>query len=519
MRVPALLAALGLSACAEENQLSYATDEDASGYWDTGSAAPGAGEDGADFDDDGDEAPPETEEVPLLYKPAVTAKWLFVVNPGRDSLTRVEVDTLAVATAAVGSVPTTVATTADGAFAAVLNEGDDTVSVVDADAFTVTSVPIRDGNNRLDVSQSGDWAMCWYDPDWESSGTWEGVQSFNEVSFVQLDPPTSVPLVVGYKPHDVRWSKDGTRAVVVSDSMLAVVDLDIRPVAARLIPIAETEADAPVAEEVELTPDGHYAVVRQFGTSGLLAVNLESDEVVPLAVDGTPTDMDLDPSGDRLAVLVRSRHLVYRFEIDDLFAAPEEIPLPTDGEYGSLSFVGDDGLAVLSTNASLTPSLAVWDSEGGTLTERTLVKPVSAVGPVDATSSALIFHTREDQDGIDPDSPFRSKWALTMLDVVSLKATPLLLVDETSSWGATDDGHWAFVGLEEESRLEVLDLTTHLPEEVSLASPAMNVGALPGRSVGYASMEHELGRIGFYDAETGELDTLTGFELNSEIEH
>ena len=489
------------AAAPEDDGAGYEADADADGD--------------ADADAD-DTAPPETEDDPLLYSPAVTNQYLFVVNPSRDSLTRVTVDSLAVQTVGVGATPTTVLATTDTLLAVVLNEGDDSVSVVEGSSLAVTTVAIRDGMNRLSLANTGDWAMTWYDPDWPASGSTGGVASFNEVSFVSLDPVAHHPLVVGYQPHGVRWAD--VRAVVVSDTMLAVVDLAESP-AARLVPIADDDGDVPVAEEVELSTDGEWAFVRQFGVGGLLAVNLDDELVYNLDPGGVPTDMDIDPTGASLAVLVRATHTVLRYDLADPLAPPTSTVLDTDAEYGSLAFVGNDGLAVLYTNATLTPSLALWDSSTGAVVERTLVKPVSTVGVVDGSGSALVFHTKQDHDDIDDESPFAGEYAMTMLTLSTGLSTPLLLAGEVVGWGASDDGRWGFAGLDGKAKLEVLDFATHLPVEVDLASAPTHVGTLPGSTLGYASMEHELGRIGFYDAATGEMDTLTGFELNSEIEH
>lgn len=486
--------------------------EEPSDHYDTG---------GGDLAGDADEdtAPPETEESPLLYRPAVTDTYLFVVNAERNSVTRVNVTSLAVDTVVVGATPTTVETTLDGKRAVVLSEGDDTLAVVDASNLTVATVPLRDGMNRLSLGETGEWAMTWYDDSWPSSGTWAGVVSFNEVSFARLDDAQHVPLVVGYRPHGVEWSSDGRRAVVVSDTALAVVNLTLDAPTATLLSITDDEDDPPAAEEVVLTPDGQYAIVRQFGSNGLLAVDLDTGERTTLTLLGTPTDMDVDPTGTRLAVLVRARQEIYEFNLANPLDAPSLTTLATENEYGSLAYCGPDGLAALFTNATLTPKMAIWNASTGAVTEKTLVKPVDTVGAVKAKSSALVFHTKDDQDGIDNDSPFLNHWAITLLNLETMQATPLLLTGETEAWGATDDGDWAFVGLADEPLLEVFELGSHLPYEVSLPSVPTNVGALPGRSVGYASMEHELGRIGFYDTQTGDLDTLTGFELNSEIEH
>jgi len=42
---------------------------------------------------------------------------------------------------------------------------------------------------------------------------------------------------------------------------------------------------------------------------------------------------------------------------------------------------------------------------------------------------------------------------------------------------------------------------------------------LPTTDYAFASQEHDLGRISFYDTDTEALETITGFELNGEIEH
>jgi hypothetical protein len=67
--------------------------------------------------------------------------------------------------------------------------------------------------------------------------------------------------------------------------------------------------------------------------------------------------------------------------------------------------------------------------------------------------------------------------------------------------------------------LEVLDFETMLPEEIALKSPPLFVGTLPETDIAFASQEETLGRISFYAADQGTLDTITGFELNSQVDH
>jgi hypothetical protein len=48
---------------------------------------------------------------------------------------------------------------------------------------------------------------------------------------------------------------------------------------------------------------------------------------------------------------------------------------------------------------------------------------------------------------------------------------------------------------------------------------APHLGVLPGGNTAWVSQDHTLGRLSFYEPSTDSLDTITGFELNSEIEH
>ena len=71
--------------------------------------------------------------------------------------------------------------------------------------------------------------------------------------------------------------------------------------------------------------------------------------------------------------------------------------------------------------------------------------------------------------------------------------------------------------------LEVLPFDSLLPLTADLPSLPVWLGVLPGTDTAYVSQDHDLGRISFYDAAAdsgaGALDTITGFELNSGIEH
>ena len=76
-----------------------------------------------------------------------------------------------------------------------------------------------------------------------------------------------------------------------------------------------------------------------------------------------------------------------------------------------------------------------------------------------------------------------------------------------------------FFILENKPYLELLNYETFVPSEVTLPSVPVHLGTLPDTNIAFVSQEHDLGRLSFFDTEESILQTITGFELNSAIEH
>ncbi len=508
-RAPGLLALLALVGCSATG-LSYAPRGESSDTGGMGTEPP------SDADGDDTDTPPEEEDDFLRLAPAATDAYVFIANPGRGTVTRVSVPSLAALTAEVGTTPSVVATAADYTHAVTLNEGSDDVSLIDAATMSVRNVAVRPNLNRLALSDDGKWALAWYDPDVESEDPAEGVLSFNEVSLVNLATGTHSPMAVGFNPHGVKWSVDGTQAVVVSDASLALIDLTAELPSPRFVPIEDDPMNAPVAEEVELSPDGAFAFVRQFGASELVVVDLVGGTVDRVPVGENPTDMDLSPDGERVSVVSRGAREVWTLDARDPWATPVIAPMAS--AYGSVLYA-NDGTALLYTNASLLTTYGVWDTTTGTITERSLVKPVASMGVSPTGGSLLVFHTKADAEGADPTSPFSGEWALTLIDLDDFRTNPLVLDAEPTNFATSDDGRWGFFVLDGLKYLEVLNFESLLYDELPLPSVPVHLGVLPGSDTAWVSQEHDLGRISFYEPVSTALDTITGFELNSGIDH
>lgn len=516
------LAAMTTGCSETSGALSGRADEtsDDSDWGDTGTF--GAGDQG-DAGDAGDEAPPEVEQERFLA-PAQTDVYVFVANPDRDTVTRVNVATRAVRTARVGREPSLVEVTSDYAMAVVFNKGDDTVSLLDASTLDETVVPVRDNLNAMRVAPDGGWAVLWHDVASEEPGDGPdgAATSYHEISLVDLMNARQVPLVVGFNPKDVAFTPDGTLALVVADASLVRLDLTQDDPEIVYVEIADP-LSPPSAEEVVVTPDGHFAFIRQFGADDLTVVDLDTQLVDAVPVGTNPTDLDLSPDGFEVVVVSRGSKEIRVFDAADPFAQPALLAFPDDTPFGSVLLHHDEG--ILFTTASAIGRYATWDRTDDSFRVRPLPKPVRSISVTPPGTSLLVEHTRTDStDGSTP-APYRGEPAVSLIDLSDFRANTIALASDAAGFVNSADGTRGYLILEGQPFLEVLDYRSLIHDELALRSVPLFVGVLPDLDIGdddepaaWVSQEHPLGRLSFYDPDDGALQTLTGFELNSAIE-
>jgi DNA-binding beta-propeller fold protein YncE len=508
--------------CSEDASLSFsnpAADTDL----DT-NQAPGA--EAPDEDQDGDTAPPEREDGFAALLPAQTDVYVFIANPDRGTVTRIDVHTKEVLTTRVGNDPQIVLTTPDYATAAVFNRGDDTVTVLDAGSLVGVQVPVRPHMNRMVMSPDGGWVLLWHDVRAErpDDPTPTGTVSFNEISLVDVTNQTHYPMVVGFSPSDVAFTPDDSLAVVVADAWLARIDLTAATPSPTMVRVSDDLINPPRAEEVLLAPSGDIALVRQFGASSIAVVNLNTEEVQYTPIGDNPTDLDLEPGGLSAVVVSRGSHELYRFDLGAPFDAPEVLDLPADASLGSLLFAPSGDTAVIYTTATLEDRYATWDLTTNQIDLRSLPKPVKGMAVTPTGGALMVIHTREDA----PDAaqgPFTNSWALSLIDLNDFRPNTLRLPSEARGFVNSLSGDRGYLIYETESLLTVLDYNTLIATDVPLRSNPVWVGVIPDldptdgiEPPAWVSQEHPLGRIGFYNADDQSLETLTGFELNSAIE-
>jgi len=310
--------------------------------------------------------------------------------------------------------------------------------------------------------------------------------------------------------------------VIVADAYVATVDLTVTPLAPRLIELAPGVLDPPSAEEVIVAPDGSFAWVRQFGASELLVVDLSDGSVDEVAAGTNPTDLDLSPDGAEAVAVARGSAELWVYDANQPFAAPLVVGLPPS-QYGALTFDPTGDQAIVFTTATPVETFGVWDVGTQSVIERSVVKPIQSVAISPTGETLLVFHTED--DGPDTEPLFAGSWALTLISLADFRSNPLLLPAEPLGFANSTSGELGYFAMHGEMLLEVLDYNTLLHDEIGLRSLPSFIGVLPDLAPddgdeppAWVSQEHDLGRISFFDPDDASLETLTGFELNSEIE-
>jgi DNA-binding beta-propeller fold protein YncE len=506
----------------------YAEDADTGAY---GAEDPSGD---ASWDGDDDDLGSETENDFLRLLPATTDKYVFVANPTRNTLTRVSVPSLDVITVDVGTNPDVVVTTQDYTRAVTFNTGSDDLTVINANndeglPEVDLEIPVLANLNHMVVSPDGLWAVVYHDSDIEDDGTATGTISYNEISVVNLDTGAHHPMVVGRNPHQVKFTEDSSLAIVVSDDRLALIDLFADVPTRSIVEIADDLLDPPRAEEVELTPDGAYAFIRQYGQPDIVLVDLATNEWVDsLPVQSNPTDLDISPDGTLAVIVDRGAQKLFIYPTENPAGSqPVIIDLPETELLGSVTFSPDSEKAILFTTAANIAHYTTWDltepDPAKALKTRPLVAPIRDISITPTGNSMLVIHKTD--AGVDSDPRYEHKDVISLIDLGDFLDNPLILPGEPTTFANSASGEVGYVIMEGQPQLTVLAYDQLLHWDVSLKSMPVHVGVLPDTNYAYINQEHDLGRLTFFDpvnpldGTDDVIQTITGFELNSAIEH
>jgi DNA-binding beta-propeller fold protein YncE len=482
--------------------------------------------------------PAETEIE--VGAPISSERYVYVAMTAQNKLARIDGETLAVSSTPVGAAPREVAAIpGDGAL------------VLDATAGTATVVrPVVTGGdgtrvlatlpslNRISIDPTGRFAVIWFDLAKALRDNTDNAGSFQDVAVVALaqGAEKSVALTVGFRPRTVQFDAAGTRAYVITQDGVSVIDLvDATERGPRIVPpIAVADPSVPPDDlEVQIVATGEYAAVRQAGHAGLRVVRVHGAGAgqawdVPLA--SPLTDIDLAPDGSRVYAVLRDAMRLAVIDIpgDALDPAGVETVDLAPAAPGSLALSRDGTRALLFTNATLDPHITLVDLDRPGFPHATfaLQKAVRTVGIAPDGATAIVLAAKAPGDPASAasfDEFIARSYGFALFDLASgfakLQLTP---VDPGPFAFAPDGGH-GYIALDggdaviATRAVQVVDTRSGVVRTLPLGSPPSAIGIVPLAGQAFVAQRHPLGRMSFIALTTGAVRTVTGFDLNSQI--
>ena len=206
---------------------------------------------------------------------------------------------------------------------------------------------------------------------------------------------------------------------------------------------------------------------------------------------------------------------------DPLGVDVEVLDTPDSSTIGSLVLAPSGDVGLLFTTIATEDRITFWDRNTDEMVTRGLVKPVEAVAISPDGNSALIIHTLADAEG--ENDVFTDSYALTVVDLNTWLTNPVGLESKPTRWTTSNDGRFSLFIMENNRNVGVIDYATRLVDDVVVPSQPVHIGMMPletdpEEALGWVSQEHELGRISFVEPYDLAVETVTGFELNSNID-
>jgi len=189
-----------------------------------------------------------------------------------------------------------------------------------------------------------------------------------------------------------------------------------------------------------------------------------------------------------------------------------------ENSYGSIEMSPDGQRGVLYSTASGLTRFGIWERGSQDVTTIGLQKPVLSAGISPNGDAAVLFHGLDDAN-VNPESPFYGEYALTLVELETAFTNPIRLDGEPLAYANAADGETGYFIMADQPYVGVLDYANASHALHLLPSAPQSLGVLSGTNIAYLNLDHQLGRMAFFDPDEVDqpLQTITGFELNAGI--
>jgi hypothetical protein len=473
--------------------------------------------------------PPEKEKEYEFGAPEGSPNFVFIPSAGTDTIVKVHGQTRNVTLIEVGDRPRVLKVVPGRDEAVVLNAGSDDVSIVRStvDADDVVFVPVVPHCNAIAIDPAGRFAIVWYDH--ARAGTGDPVGSFQTVSVVRLEAGAEEAFSVstGFRTRAVFFTKDGARALLVTDDGVGVLAFDdlVQDAIVPPVPVTNDPLDKPEEREVVATPDGKWAVIRATAKQGVTLVDLEAGTLFEVPLSAVPTDLDLLPDGSAALAVLRDTKEVALIPLPGAAADPASVKVASTGSLlAGLARLTDDGkTAVLYTSLLGVEEVATLDVATMKVKPVLLRKTVDYVVVPAGSRRALLVHRAAATATTDPTEQFvDGSEGYTLFDLDTGFTKLVLTPFRPSEIAMSGDPAKAYVLLPDpygvDHAVQEAHLGTFMTRDFALGSTPQHVRVLDSAGVAAVTQDHPSGRITFIDTGSGASKTVTGFELNGAVQ-
>jgi hypothetical protein len=577
-------AVLATSSCSSNGALagfggsSAAPTDNASVDASSGSSSGGT----SGFGSRGDEAgagipslPPEMKVESAFRSPVATGQVVWVANPTSGRVAYIDASNFSVQTVQAGNGPTYLAAVPDPKddVAIVINTVSQDATLLRVSGGTLSSVsyPSTADANSWAISKSGRWAIAWTNSSFVRAAA--PTDGFQEVAVLDLSGARKPQnLIVGFRPSQVVFSGDESRAFAVTQDGISVVDLTggshptitqnfalVAPVAAMRADASTVDAggspgdgatgDAPASDasagdgpsvdaglgpefdastalagipDVSFTPTGSYALVRIDGVAAINVISLTDGTSTSVPLASAPTDLTMSPAGDFALAVMRDISTVAVLPLPGIFTDPSvltQVKIPNE-TIGRAIVTNGGHTAVLFTTVAPVERLTVLTLPSTAFRTVPLHASVRAVFPTDDGQNAIVLHPATPNDTAQGAFSVVPIGPSLPANIVSLPAPPIAVsLAPTSDYGlvSVSDTTTTF-------RLYLVRMPSLEVVPYTLASAPTAVGIVAQAGQGYAAQDYTEGRITFVDPIAQHCDassscsrTITGFELGARV--
>lgn len=356
--------------------------------------------------------------------------------------------------------------------------------------------------NTLEFSDTGRFAISW--PDLDSGVPIEGVVNLNNVLVIDTESGEAWPVPVGFAADNVVYNADETRAIVLSRSEVAVLDLTTQPPTRSVtFPLTLDPDDVVVPVGISLTADGRYALISVQGRGDLYVLDLVNPSVNLVSLAGNPSAMVVDAALDETLITYsntpRAEVLDHQFFDTELI----ELDEPMD------QILQRDSMALLwrlnTGHDAYRLDMATLD-----LVEYRLENPVIQMHLAPTGEYALAL-TRAEGGSTDA---YDTRPGMEILDLRPGEDDSFAYLLEGQGVGAAfvqgETTLDALVLQQGVDYLYRLDMYTLQPQQIDLVAPPVAIGAVPEGPF-WIAHDDPMGLVSFFDPSNDRLVEVSGF--------